>query len=47
VAGLLLERGWSGSSTYVLFALPLLVASAATFILDRMRRSERKSQRTP
>jgi benzoate transport len=47
VAGLLLERGWSGSSTYVLFALPLLVASAATFILDRMRKSERKSQRTP
>ena len=41
VAGLLLERGWSGSSTYVLFALPLLVAGAATFFLARMRTSDR------
>jgi benzoate transport len=37
VAGLLLERGWSGSSTYVLFALPLLAAAAATWLLARMR----------
>jgi predicted MFS family arabinose efflux permease len=39
VAGLLLESGWSGSSTYVLFALPLLAAGAATFFLGRMRSS--------
>jgi MFS family permease len=39
VAGLLLERGWSGSSIYVLFALPLLAAGAATFLLERMRSS--------
>lgn len=44
VAGLLLERGWSGSSTYVLFALPLLVAGAATFLLDRMRTKDRAPQ---
>jgi MFS transporter, AAHS family, vanillate permease len=37
VAGVLLDRGWSGSSTYVLFALPLLVAGAATLALERMR----------
>jgi benzoate transport len=41
VAGVLLESGWSGSSTYVLFALPLLVAGAATFFLERMRTSGR------
>jgi benzoate transport len=41
VAGLLLDGGWSGSSTYVLFALPLLVAGAATFFLGRMRSSGR------
>ncbi len=39
VAGLLLEIGWSGSSTYVLFALPLLAAGTATFLLQRMRSS--------
>jgi benzoate transport len=39
VAGLLLEIGWSGSSIYVLFALPLLAAGAATFLLERMRSS--------
>jgi benzoate transport len=41
VAGLLLESGWSGSVTYVLFALPLLVAGAATFFLGRTRSSAR------
>lgn len=44
VAGLLLESGWSGSSTYVLFALPLLAAGAATFVLDRMRSASRKER---
>jgi MFS family permease len=39
VAGVLLESGWSGSSTYVLFALPLLAAGAATLLLERMRSS--------
>jgi MFS family permease len=39
VAGVLLESGWSGSSTYVLFALPLLAAGAATLLLQRMRSS--------
>lgn len=38
-AGLLLERGRSGSSTYVMFALPLVVACVATFLLRRMRSS--------
>jgi benzoate transport len=37
LAGVLLERGWSGSSTYVVFAVPLIVASAATFLLERLR----------
>jgi benzoate transport len=37
VAGLLLERGWSNSSTYAVFALPLLAAGVATFLLGRMR----------
>jgi benzoate transport len=36
-AGLLLESGWPGSSTYVLFSLPLLAAAAATLFLARMR----------
>ena len=36
-AGVLLEHGWSGSSTYVLFALPLLAAAAATLFLARQR----------
>jgi benzoate transport len=40
VAGVLLESGWSGSSTYVLFALPLLAAGAATFVLERRRSSD-------
>lgn len=44
VAGLLLESGWSGSSTYVLFALPLLAAGAATFVLDRMRSASRRER---
>jgi benzoate transport len=39
VAGVLLESGWTGSSTYVLFALPLFAAGAATLILERMRSS--------
>lgn len=39
VAGVVLERGWSGSSTYVLFALPLLAAGAVTFLMERMRSS--------
>jgi benzoate transport len=39
VAGILLERGWTGSEAYVLFALPLLAAGAATFLLARMRSS--------
>jgi benzoate transport len=37
LAGVLLERGWAGSTTYVVFALPLLVAAAATFLLGRLR----------
>jgi benzoate transport len=36
VAGLLLEIGWSGSATYVLFALPLLVAGVVTYGLERL-----------
>lgn len=39
VAGLLLERGWSNSSTYVVFAVPLLAAGVATFLLGRMQSS--------
>lgn len=38
-AGMLLDRGWSASSTYVLFALPLLAAGAATLFLQRKRSS--------
>jgi MFS family permease len=37
LAGLLLERGWSGYSTYAVFALPLVAAAAATLLLGRMR----------
>lgn len=36
VAGVLLENGWSGSATYILFALPLFVAGVATFFLERL-----------
>jgi benzoate transport len=39
VAGILLERGWSNSSTYVVFAMPLLAAGVATFLLGRMQQS--------
>jgi benzoate transport len=39
VAGVLLESGWPASSTYVLFALPLFAAGAATLYLERMRSS--------
>lgn len=39
VAGILLERGWSNSSTYVVFAIPLLAAGVATFLLGRMQSS--------
>jgi MFS family permease len=37
LAGFLLEAGWSSSRTYLVFALPLLVAAAATFVLGRVR----------
>jgi MFS family permease len=37
VAGILLERGWSNSSTYVVFAVPLVAAGVATFLLGRMQ----------
>jgi MFS transporter, AAHS family, vanillate permease len=39
VAGLLLEGKWSGSSIYVVFAMPLLAAGAATLLLGRLRSS--------
>jgi MFS transporter, AAHS family, vanillate permease len=39
-AGLLLQAGRSSSETYVVFAAPLFVAAAATFLLGRLRGSE-------
>jgi benzoate transport len=37
LAGFLLEAGWSSSRTYLVFAVPLLVAAAATVVLGRVR----------
>jgi benzoate transport len=37
LAGYLLEAGWSSSRTYLAFAVPLLIAAAATFVLGRLR----------
>lgn len=37
LAGFLLEAGWSSSRTYLAFAVPLLVAAVATFVLGRLR----------
>jgi benzoate transport len=39
-AGLLLQAGWTSSVTYVVFALPLVVAAASTFALSRLRHGE-------
>jgi benzoate transport len=37
LAGVLLAAGWSSSATYLAFALPLLVAAVATFLLAGLR----------
>src|SRR5690606_16053406 len=47
LAGVLLERGGSGSSIYVVFALPLIVASAATFLLERLCARDREEPAGP
>jgi hypothetical protein len=39
-AGLLLQAGWTSSVTYVVFALPLVIAAASTFALSRLRHGE-------
>jgi len=39
-AGLLLQSGSTSSETYVVFAVPLLLAAAATFVLGRLRAAD-------